>query len=178
MTMRLTVTAVVLLSLAGCSSSSSSGPNYYRLPSLNEATTTFNCPTGVTTQVQVSRMLNGAGIVLQMSDVTWLEARQHRWLTPLQEQLSQRVQQAEHLQPWLCEQSVALVVTGFHGDHQGNAVVQGYWRWQSEVGEPVQDDFAEQVKLSADGYTALVKALDEGLQRVINKRGAEPAANN
>lgn len=166
------LTAALFLLLTGCSSPSVS--NYYQLPAAPapagsaeaEAKSLYIEP------VQVASYLNGRGLVLQLSDVELVMARQHLWAEALDQQLQRQlrdriaVQAKDYtvvLQARPDTVRVAVQLDQFHGLADGHAVVSGRFAVSTQRGS---QPFNIRVALTDDGYPALVQALGQAVTQL------------
>lgn len=128
-------------------------------------------------RINLAGFLDQSGIVYQSANRISV-ARNHRWAAPLVEQLRPRFAAAlaGHLDsatvharpPSAVEDSRRLEITvdAFHGRDTGQALVAGSWRLVApDDTELFSAEFRERVPLDADGYDALVAALDEGIDQ-------------
>jgi uncharacterized protein len=162
--------AAVLLLLTACSSQPVT--TFYQLPVAPvTAKHTVASPKPLYVEpVQVASYLNGRGLVLQLSDVELVMARQHLWAEPLEQQLQRQVR--DRLLP-LAQQytavmqaapetlRIAVQIDQFHGLADGYAIISGRF---AVSGQASAQSFNIRVALADDGYPALVAALAEGIQ--------------
>ena len=122
--------------------------------------------------VQVASYLNGRGLVLQLSPVELVTARQHLWAEALDQHLQRQLRQnVPALAPAYFAQlhrgadsvRLAVQIDRFHGLAEGYAVLSGRFSLSNQTN--VQR-FDLRVPLSDDGYPALVLALGEGLAQL------------
>lgn len=173
-------TAIFLsLLLTACSSSTSDSKHYYQLLTGDVNKTLASGviqtqPRFLTVEaIKVDDFLTGQGIVYQVNDVQYVMAQQNQWGSSLDQQLQQALmdnlrvrlsadgwiiasQQIGAAEPY----TLNVTVTGFHGRHDGMAVVQGSWiltYGQRVVSQP----FSFIKPQDEDGYTGLVRALSE-----------------
>lgn len=169
--MRWLATAMILL-LSSCSSQPQT--NFYQLP-LTTVTGSINSNSTQTLYiepVQVASYLNGRGLVLQVSDVELVMARQHLWAEALdhqlQRQLRSRLQMAlpEYMavmQPSADTIKVTVQLDRFHGQEDGYAIASGRFVVSSVN---TTESFSIRVPLADDGYPALVSALAQCVQQL------------
>ncbi|MDX1678585.1 membrane integrity-associated transporter subunit PqiC [Arsukibacterium sp.] len=127
--------------------------------------------------VRVANYLNGAGLVMQRSDVELLIASRHLWADALDQQLYRLL--AEQLPPRLpafqlfqgqgsADLKLQLTVDRFYAQANGVAIISGYYTLSSES-EQTRHRFSYQQPLTADGYPALVSALSLGWQQLVDE---------
>ena len=172
---RLIILSVIFL-IAGCSSSL---PNktYYQLTS-DFSDSTHLQPRKVTDvifidNVKVANYLDKNGIVYQIDKIKYVTANNNLWLTPLSDQIKQRLLQDLSIllpnylitaQPSLSPKaSIKLYIESFHGVDTGDAVIKGYWLISNTKGV-ITKPFDYTLRLANDGYTALVNTLSLGWQ--------------
>lgn len=125
--------------------------------------------------IKVANYLNGSGLVLRQSAVEFNVARQHLWADALEQQLQRQL--LEYLLLALPNQTISALSTSsartlqldihrFYADEQGLATVSGYYTLSSEGGIS-STPFAYQVALVNDGYPAMVEALSQGWQQLL-----------
>lgn len=166
------ITAALLLLLTGCASQPAS--NYYQLPaapvtpgsSVSEAGSVYIEP------VQVASYLNGRGLVMQLSDVELVTARQHLWAEALAQQLQRQLRDrvlaqtpgyAAVLQARPDTVRISVQLEQFHGLADGHAIVSGRFALSSQQGS---QPFNIRIALTDDGYPALVQALGQAVQQL------------
>ncbi|MBV2128289.1 PqiC family protein [Arsukibacterium indicum] len=126
--------------------------------------------------VRVANYLNGAGLVMQRSDVELIIASRHLWADALDKQLYRLV--GEHLHARLPAfqrvtagtangLSLQLTIDRFYAQANGVAIISGHYTLSSGD-EQFSRAFSYQQPLAADGYPALVSALSAGGQQLIN----------
>ena len=169
--MRVFFTAIILL-LSGCSSQPQT--TYYQLP---VSSVTGNAGSVATKSlyvepVQVASYLNGRGLVLQVSDVELVMARQHLWAEALDHQLQRQLRDRLQLllpayttvmQPAEDTRRVTVQLDRFHGQSDGYAIASG--RFAVDQQAAVQS-FSIRVPLADDGYSALVNAMAQSVQQL------------
>lgn len=170
------VILAAVLTLAGCASPVAL--NYYQLPAVNHSRQVLaDAPQLYVAPVQVASYLNGRGLVLQLSEVELVMARQHLWAEPLaaqvQRQLRDLLSNSTAYATELSARPGAVVLTvqleRFHGTAQGDAVLSGRYLLSSQAHS---QPFTIRVPLGADGYPALVAALAAGLQQLSQQIAA------
>ncbi len=169
------IPVALALLLSACSSSSQK--TYYQLPALGTPAQVE--ATSATRQlwlehVGVADYLAQNGIVYQTNDVQYVIAQNNLWASPLDQQLQQALvaNLSSALPGWVVSsqpmssgQDVLNVsVTGFHGRHDGTAVIRGEWVL-SQNGRLVKKPFSLMLKQDADGYDSLVRTLAAGWQQ-------------
>lgn len=150
--------------MVGCSSNSYE-VTQYRLPHLSESAEAV-CHVNKR-PVYVGESAAKSGLQLQQGETRWHSARQHRWSTPLANQLqrsAQRLLLSDH-----CDGKLTIWVDDFYGSNNSRAVVAGYWQYQSQDSQTkLKGTFMEKVPLKSDGYPALVNALDTAWLNVMD----------
>lgn len=143
--------------LAGCSSQSYD-ITQYRLPHLSESADAV-CPISQR-NVSVGEAAAKMGIQIQEDETRWHTAKQHRWSIPLQKQLQRSIQRL--MLNDQCSGKLTVTIEDFYGSNDSQAVIAGYWQYD-EAGHSnsIRGTFTEKVPLKADGYAALVNALDQ-----------------
>ncbi|MFC2992825.1 PqiC family protein [Halomonas tibetensis] len=162
--------------LAGCASSGPA-PTRYALP---EA---VGSAAGVEAQhllllspPRLAHYLDVDGLVMQVDDITLVEARGHQWAEALGRQLERglRLRLAARLpdtRVMLDEAGVSepgalslrLEIDRFQGRHDGQAVIGGQWQLRDDKGSLLaMDSLRVEAELDDDGYPALVRALGRG----------------
>lgn len=127
--------------------------------------------------VKVANYLNGAGLVMQRSDVELIIARRHLWADALDQQLYRLL--AEQLQARLQtfqlapangsnDMQLQLTIDRFHAQANGVAIISGQYTLSS-AGSRSTRAFSYQQPLVADGYPALVNALSSGWQQLVTE---------
>ena len=149
---------------------------YYQLAPLPAVTATVQPLPALQIQpLRVASYLNGSGLVLQQSAVEYQIARQHLWADALQQQMQRQLTQylllALPQQPLATGSAPAarqlwLEIDRFNADAAGQAVLSGRYRLSSAEREHYQP-FEYQVALTADGYPAMVAALSEAWQQLL-----------
>lgn len=166
------ITVALLVLLTGCASQPAS--SYYQLPTAPVKTdrTEVNATALYIEPVQVASYLNSRGLVLQLSDVELVTARQHLWAEALDQQLQRQLRdrimaQASGytavLQARPDTVRVAVQLDQFHGLADGHAIVSGRFAISTQSGS---QPFNIRVALTDDGYPALVQALGQAVQEL------------
>ncbi|HBS82614.1 MAG: PqiC family protein [Vreelandella alkaliphila] len=166
------------IQLSACASSVTP-PSRYMLPSEN-AVSSPNQPIG-TLQVRAPRLahyLDVDGIVMQLDDITLIEAREHQWAESIGRQL-ERALRAQLSQELTSIQVVhadgnapealtlLLEVDQFQGRHDGRAVTSGQWQLRGADNNLLAlKSFSAETELQQDGYPALVRSLGESWDKV------------
>ncbi|WP_372625904.1 membrane integrity-associated transporter subunit PqiC [Arsukibacterium sp.] len=126
--------------------------------------------------VMVANYLNGAGLVMQRSEVELVIASRHLWADALDQQMYRLL--AEQLQArmpalQLSPVSIAadirlqLTVDRFHAQDDGMAVITGFYTLISGD-KRASHSFSYRQPLTADGYPAMVSALSKGWQQLVD----------
>ncbi len=175
------------LLLAGCAGTTSA-PQRYTLP---------DAPAGETAGPEAPHQLllrpprladylDVDGLVMQMDDITLVEARSHQWAEALGRQLQRglrdrlaaalpetRVQLDEPGGREAQALTLGLEINRFQGRHDGLAVIGGRWRLHAPDGRLLAEDALRvETELAADGYPALVRALGRGLDNAAARLAA------
>lgn len=149
--------SLAALFLAGCSSQSYT-ITQYRLPHLSQSVDAV-CPASQRSVV-VGEAASKMGIQIQQDETRWYTAKQHRWSTPLSNQLQRSIQRLMLNDD--CAGLLTVTIEDFYGSYNSHAVIAGHWQYEMENSDNiVSGAFTEKVPLKADGYAALVNALDE-----------------
>lgn len=170
-----------MLLIAGCSSTPAT--HQYTLPQhpvTPSITPTPQRPGVMVMPVQLAGHLQVNGIVFQTSPIEVNEARNNLWADALSSQIDRSLYQA--LQGRLHTVSVmsgnsadvphyfvTIQLDQFQGRYDGKAIISGqYLIMNSDRRVIRQDAFSYAEPLKQDGYTALVDALDKGIQQLAN----------
>lgn len=168
---------IVCFLLVGCSTGIEK--SYYQLPTTPSLKTKKS---DLLTQkqlwlqtVQLSGILAANGITYQTSDVNYVNAANHLWASPLEQQLMQnlvnelsitlpnRLVSAQPLENR--PDSLNVILTAFHGRYDGKVIIQGDWIYKSDKGI-IKRDFNLQLDQDENGYPALVRTLARGWTQV------------
>jgi len=173
---KLIITSLLLL-LVGCSSNV---PNraYYQL--ISDFDSSKNAQSQVVNKVIVvepislASYLDTTGIVYQTNQIEFSTANNNLWLTPLSNQIQQRVVQDlsallpgylvttnQTTQPAI---KVKLFIDGFNGSYTGDAIIKGHWMITDLKDKVTLKYFDFKIRLAESGYPTLVKALSTGWQ--------------
>jgi hypothetical protein len=125
--------------------------------------------------VKVANYLNGAGLVMQRSEVELVIASRHLWADALDQQLYRLL--VEQLQARLPKMPLTsarsinsvqlqLIIDRFHANDKGMAIVSGHYTISS-ASERITEPFSYEQALAADGYAALVTALSVSWQQLM-----------
>ncbi len=163
--------------LIGCSSGIEK--SYYQLPTTPSLVTKKS---DLLTQkqlwvqtVQLSGILAANGITYQTSDVNYVNANNHLWASPLEQQLMQnlvnqlsimlpnRLVSAQPLENR--PDSLNVFLTAFHGRYDGKVIIQGNWIYKSDK-VIIKRDFSLLLDQDENGYSALVRTLARGWTQV------------
>ncbi|AYA40673.1 membrane integrity-associated transporter subunit PqiC [Xenorhabdus nematophila] len=126
--------------------------------------------------VNLSDYLAASGIVYQTGDVSYINASNHLWASPLQQQLQQlliselsaafphRLVSGQELE----KEAVALdiTITAFHGRYDGQVLIAGYWIL-SNSDNVIKRPFNIELKQQKDGYAELVLTLAKGYSQLV-----------
>lgn len=170
------VSVVMLVLLIVQLSACSSQPpvSYYQLPATEAgATPSADARLALFVEpVQVASYLNGRGLVLQVSPVELVMARQHLWAEALDQHLQRQLRQnvsalapaySAQLQSGADNVRLTVQVDRFHGLAEGYAVLSGRFSLSNTA---EVHSFDLRVPLSDDGYPALVLALGQGMTQL------------
>ncbi|WP_423185665.1 PqiC family protein [Alishewanella sp. d11] len=169
------VSCTLLVCLVGCSSPTND-IRYYQLVTKTPLQVNNEIQQPLTVApIKVANYLNGSGLVLRQSAVEFNVARQHLWADALEQQLQRQL--LEYLLLALPNQTITafntpgartlqLDIHRFYADEQGQATVSGYYTLSS-IGTVTSTPFAYQVALADDGYPAMVQALSQGWQQLL-----------
>lgn len=163
--------------LIGCSSGIEK--SYYQLPTTPSLVTKKS---DLLTQkqlwvqtVRLSGILAANGITYQTSDVNYVNANNHLWASPLEQQLMQnlvnqlsimlpnRLVSAQPLENR--PDSLNVFLTAFHGRYDGKVIIQGNWIYKSDKGI-IKRDFSLLLDQDENGYSALVRTLAKSWTQV------------
>lgn len=169
------IIASCMLFVAGCSSPASE-IHYYQLSTAPIKAINSKPVTAVAiAPVKVASYLNGSGLVVQQSAVEFSIARQHLWADSLEQQLQRQLSEyitltlpALPLVPINTPGSLNLhlEIDRFYATEQGQALLSGRY---SVTGADYHrtKPFSYQVPLAANGYPAMVGALSEAWQQLL-----------
>ncbi|PHM29405.1 membrane integrity-associated transporter subunit PqiC [Xenorhabdus budapestensis] len=177
------------LLISGCSSSQPK-KIYYQLPASTITSEVSRIDTNQERQLWVKRVhlvdyLASSGIVYQTGDVTYSDASNHLWASPLEQQLQQiLVNQlsAAFPQRLVSDQPIEknadaldVTITAFHGRYDGRVIIQGYWVLSNQK-EAVKRAFNLELKQTKDGYAELVRALATGYHQLTQSIASQIAS--
>lgn len=173
--------------LVGCSSSLPQ-KNYYLLsnasPEAGKSVSIENVGQFIwIAPVNMANFLNKEGLVYQTDPYQYVTASNNLWAAPLVSQLQDLV--VSELSGLLPQRLVSaspittptttikLFIEGFHGNYQGDVVIEGYWLIIGEKGQTQRKNFSYHLPQTSDGYDAMVKTLSQGwyneVQDLVNK---------
>lgn len=176
--MKVLLPLMIMLLLGACATPAP--VSYYQLTMpVSETSTSDNTPKRHLLQLQpikVANYLNGAGLVMQRSEVELVVASRHLWADALDQQLYRLL--AEQIRARLPGMELAmasdaatvriqLTIDRFHAQADGVAIISGYYSLESGKDRTTQA-FSYQQPLAADGYPALVSALSQGWQQLVS----------
>jgi uncharacterized protein len=179
--MRILSVVIMTMVLAACSSSVA--VNYYQL-SATASTASEQTAKPVRTAiflqpVQVASYLNSKSIIMQMSAVELVLARQHLWAEPLDQQIQRKLANsleatnpgdaqgfAIALEANTASVLVTVHVEQFHGTADGLALFKGRYSISKDGGTGQSFNFSYQLPLQADGYSALVLSLSQAVEQL------------
>ncbi|MBZ9610096.1 PqiC family protein [Rheinheimera maricola] len=165
----------VLLLLAACSSQPP--VSFYQLPPVQSVMTAPSAAAkGLFVEpVQVAPYLNGRGLVLQVSSVELVMARQHLWAEGLDQHLQRQLRKYiplytpayfAQLQPSADSVRLTVQLDRFHGLVEGYAVLSGRFSLSSQA---IVHSFDLRLPLLNDGYPAMVTALGQGWEQLAQQ---------
>lgn len=178
----LTITA----GLAGCATSSPA-PARYTLPgAVGTAAGAEARHLLLLRPPRLAHYLDVEGLVMQVDDITLVEARNHQWAEALTRQLERglRLRLAARLPDTRVMRDEAgvrepgaltlrLELDRFHGRHDGLAVIGGQWQLRDAEGHLLaMESLQVETELDDDGYPALVRALGRGWDGVADALAA------
>ncbi|SFS48169.1 hypothetical protein SAMN02910357_00986 [Succinivibrio dextrinosolvens] len=125
--------------------------------------------------MQLNPVLDGGGIVLQVSDHSLREARFHRWAEPLNEQLEALVSNTISQENFrLKDQSLDVYVARFQGSEAGKIYVSASFSLINSKGQIIKTVSRQiETEQQTAGYDALVAALRSGFDRICHEAIAE-----
>lgn len=172
--MRILIVFAMLSGLVACSNTVS--VDYYQLTSTELEHSAKPAAKAIFLQpVQVANYLNSKSIIMQMSPVQLVLARQHLWAEPIGQQIQRKLansleaQSSDYkiaLQPNSTAVRLTVSVEQFHGTEQGYALFKGRYILQDSGAEQQSFNFNYQVPLQADGYPALVFSLSQAVEQL------------
>ncbi|MBE8597043.1 membrane integrity-associated transporter subunit PqiC [Xenorhabdus sp. BG5] len=167
--------------IAGCSDSQPL-KTYYQLPALaNQVSQEGKLGAKHERQlwikkVNLSDYLAAPGIVYQTGEVSYINASNHLWASPLQQQLQQvliselsaafphRLVSQQELEKGA--DALDITITAFHGRYDGQVLIEGYWLL-SNPGRVIRRPFSLKLKQEKDGYAELVLTLAKGYSQLV-----------
>jgi len=180
-----TLMAVLLGGALGGCASSTPAPERYTLPAapVQDAAGAEARHQLLLASPRLAHYLDVDGIVMQVDDITLVEARGHQWAEALGRQLQRALRDrlANRLpdtrvmleEPGSREAQalrLALEIDRFQGRHDGLAVIGGRFRLYAPDGSLLaMHSLDVESVLAADGYPALVRALGRGWDEVAER---------
>ncbi|SFN99859.1 membrane integrity-associated transporter subunit PqiC [Xenorhabdus japonica] len=125
--------------------------------------------------VNLSDYLAAPGIVYQTGDVSYVNASNHLWASPLQQQLQQaliselsaafpnRLVSGQELEK--DANALDITITAFHGRYDGQVLIEGYWIL-SNSDKVVKRPFNFKLEQEKNGYAELVLTLSKGYSQL------------
>lgn len=172
----LLLTTIILLGLlTGCSTTQTT--QYYRLPDSGVVKSSNN-PNTVFVKINLVSFLETSSMVYQLDDVTLNYSQQNLWAQTLKEGLSQsltnklnRNHNALFSLPdgndITDKRTVTITINRFYGRFDGQVVVSGFFQLRNRQQQIVKtESFDYILPQKGDGYAAMVKALDQGLNSI------------
>ncbi|WFQ80991.1 membrane integrity-associated transporter subunit PqiC [Xenorhabdus sp. SF857] len=166
--------------IAGCSDSQPQ-KTYYQLPVLaNLVSQEGKLGAKHERQLWIKRVnladyLAAPGIVYQTGEVSYINASNHLWASPLQQQLQQvLISELSAAFPYrLVSQqelekdadALDITITAFHGRYDGQVLIEGYWIL-SNPDSVIRRSFSLKLKQEKDGYAELVLTLAKGYSQL------------
>ncbi|MDC9580296.1 membrane integrity-associated transporter subunit PqiC [Xenorhabdus sp. PR6a] len=126
-------------------------------------------------RVNLSDYLAAPGIAYQTGKVSYINASNHLWSSPLQQQLQQiliselsaafphRLVSGQELEP--DADALDVTITAFHGRYDGQVLIEGYWLL-SNPDKVIKRPFNLKLKQEKDGYAELVLTLAKGYSQL------------
>ncbi|CBJ79924.1 conserved hypothetical protein; putative exported protein [Xenorhabdus bovienii str. Jollieti] len=184
------VFAVSSVFISGCSSSQPQ-KTYYQLPALTS--TSQESRSGVKDErqlwvkgVTLADYLASPGIVYQTGDVIYVNASNHLWASPLEQQLKQVLiteLSAAFPQRLIAGQpleknadTLDITITAFHGRYDGKVMIQGYWMLFNQGGV-IKQPFKLELEQKIDGYAELVRTLATGYSQLAQSIASQIATS-
>lgn len=163
--------SVALLGLAGCSSTVMP-TKLYQLPlqvtQIQTVLSDIKDPIWID-RIYVADFLAQQGIVYQLDEVQYQVANNHQWMTPLANQVQQKLKNDLTLllpqkkittqMPSNWSKKLNVEITAFQGTDSGEAKVAGTWILRTQRGQEVILPFSCVKPLDKDGYASLVQTL-------------------
>ncbi len=125
--------------------------------------------------VDLSDYLAAPGIVYQTGKVSYVNASNHLWASPLQQQLQQALiaeLSAAFPNRLVADQQLEkeadalnMTITAFHGRYDGQVLIGGYWIL-SNSDRVIKQPFDMMLKQEKDGYADLVLTLSKGYRQL------------
>lgn len=130
--------------------------------------------------LQLNPVLDGGGIVLQVSEHSLREARFHRWAEPLNEQLEALVINTIKQENFsLRDQTLDVYVSRFQGSEAGKIYVSASFSVVNAKGQTIRTASRQfETQQQTAGYDALVSALRASFDKVCHEAVAELKDNN
>ncbi|MEQ1975165.1 membrane integrity-associated transporter subunit PqiC [Xenorhabdus sp. SGI240] len=166
--------------IAGCSDSQPQ-KTYYQLPDLaNLVSQEGKLGAKHERQLWIKRVnlsdyLAAPGIVYQTGEVSYINASNHLWASPLQQQLQQvLISELSAAFPYrLVSQqelekdadALDITITAFHGRYDGQVLIEGYWILSNPY-SVIRRSFSLKLKQEKDGYAELVLTLAKGYNQL------------
>nr|WP_173425897.1 membrane integrity-associated transporter subunit PqiC [Xenorhabdus poinarii] len=125
--------------------------------------------------VDLSDYLAAPGIVYQTGKVSYVNASNHLWASPLQQQLQQALiaeLSAAFPNRLVADQQLEkeadalnMTITAFHGRYDGQVLIGGYWILANSD-RVIKQPFDMTLKQEKDGYADLVLTLSKGYRQL------------
>jgi len=121
--------------------------------------------------LQLNPVLDGGGIVLQVSDHSLREARFHRWAEPLNAQLIALISNTMNKDKFsLKDHGLEVYVARFQGSESGKIYVSASFSVLNAQGLRIKTVSRQlETQQSEPGYDALVFALRSGFDRICHE---------
>ncbi len=162
--------------LGGCSNDTPSQIRYSMVQDLQPETMSGS----EKINLQLNPVLDGGGIVLQVSEHSLREARFHRWAEPLNEQLEALViNTMKHENFILRDQTLDVYVSRFQGSEEGKIYVSASFSVINAKGEPIRTASRQlETQQQTAGYDALVSALRSCFDKLCHEAITELNSKN
>lgn len=173
---KILLTSFILLGiLTGCSTTQST--QYYQLPDSGVTKTTSN-PNAIFVKVNLVSFLETSSMAYQVDDVTLNFSQQNLWAQTLKEGISQsltnKLNQNQYTlfalpdnKDYTGRKTVTITINRFYGRFDGQVAVNGFFQLRNQQQQIIKTQtFDYLIYQQGDGYAAMVKALDQGLDKV------------
>nr|WP_320116779.1 ABC-type transport auxiliary lipoprotein family protein [uncultured Desulfuromonas sp.] len=150
-----TVSTLILLLVAGCSTPTTPKTYYYLIAPDYQASAALSAPTDIS--VECAPFLSQGGLVVENSDQTIVTAHYHRWAEPLPSMISRYLQRRlqSALRPEANPPAITLLIDRFHRLKNGTVIYSGQWWTQGKSPQP----FSYREQPTSAGYDGTVASL-------------------